>query len=91
MPPIMSARAGEVLVVGRSYSPALLGWCSAMPSSLLWHSRSSSTTLGPADVCTYTQSFGLLCARAIVMPTFAASSQKTTRYLSVREKRRVPK
>jgi hypothetical protein len=59
MPPRMSAREREVLVVGRSYSPAFLGWCSAMRSSLIWNSRSSSATLGTADFCACTQSFGL--------------------------------
>jgi hypothetical protein len=49
MPPSMSAREREVLVVGRSYAPALLGWCSAMYSSLTWNPRSSSSTLGTPD------------------------------------------
>ena len=49
MPPSMSAREREVLVVGRSYAPALLGWCSTMRSSLTWYPRSSSSTLGTPD------------------------------------------
>src|SRR4029453_6382696 len=52
MPPSMSAREREVLVVGRSYAPALLGWCSTMRSSLTWYPRSSSSTLGTSDCCT---------------------------------------
>jgi hypothetical protein len=47
--PIISPREREVLVVGRSYAPALLGWCSAMYSSLTWNPRSSSSTLGTPD------------------------------------------
>ena len=47
--PIMSAREREVPAVGRSYSPAFLGWCSAMYSSLTWNPRSSSSTLGTPD------------------------------------------
>jgi hypothetical protein len=42
MIPMMSASEREVPVLGRSYSPAFLGWCSAMRSSLTWNSRSSS-------------------------------------------------
>jgi hypothetical protein len=49
MMPMMSASEREVPVVGRSYSPAFLGWCSAMRSSLIWTSRSSSVTLGTPD------------------------------------------
>lgn len=52
MPPSLSAREREVLVVGRSYAPALLGWCSAMRSSLTWNPRSSSATLGTSDCWT---------------------------------------
>ena len=87
MPPSMSAREREVLVVGRSYAPALLGWCSTMRSSLTWYPRSSSSTLGTADCCACTQSCGLLYSRAILMPNVAASPQKPAMYLSAREKR----
>jgi hypothetical protein len=76
MPPSMSAREREVLVVGRSYAPALLGWCSAMRSSLTWYPRSSSATLGTPDCCACTQSVSLLCSKAIFMPTVAAFPQK---------------
>ena len=62
MPPSMRAREREVLVVGRSYAPALLGWCSAMRSSLTWNPRSSSATLGTPDGCAGTPSCGLLCS-----------------------------
>ena len=50
--PMMSASEREVPVVGRSYSPAFLGWSSAMRSSLTWNSRSSSATLGTSDCWT---------------------------------------
>jgi hypothetical protein len=49
IPPIMSAREREVPVMGRSYSPALLGWCSAMHDSLTWNSRCLSGTLSAPD------------------------------------------
>ena len=91
MPPRMSAREREVLVVGHSYAPALLGWCSAMRSSLTWYPRSSSATLGTPDCCTSHPGGWLVMLKAIVMPTLAASSQKTARYLSAREKRRCVK
>jgi hypothetical protein len=87
MPPRMSAREREVLVVGRSYAPAVLGWCSTMRSSLPWYPRSSSATLGTADCWACTQSCGLLYSRAILMPNVAASPQKPVMYLSAREKR----
>ena len=91
MPPSMSAREREVLVVGRSYAPAFLGWCSAMRSSLTWYPRSSSATLGTPDCCASHPGGWLAMLRAIVMPTLAASSQKTARYLSAREKKRYVK
>jgi hypothetical protein len=49
MPPIMSARELEVPVMGRSYSPAFLGWGSAIQYSLIWNSRCLSCTLSAPD------------------------------------------
>jgi hypothetical protein len=83
MPPSMSAREREVLVVGRSYAPALLGWCSAMRSSLTWNPRSSSATLGTSDCWTSHPGVGLLCSSNCYAKRCCFPSE--TRQVSVRE------
>ena len=74
MPPIMSASEREVPVVGRSYSPAFLGWLSAMRSSLTWNSRSSSATLGIPDCCVCHPGFWIsLSTRQLLCQTLLLS------------------
>jgi hypothetical protein len=60
MMPIMMARELEVPVIGRSYSPAFLGWFSAMCYSFTWNSKSSSCTLGSQASVPATQGLGFL-------------------------------
>ena len=86
MPPSMSAREREVLVVGRSYAPALLGWCSAMRSSFPWNPRSSSATLGTADCCASHPGVWLVCSSNCYAKR-CCFALETSQELSARAKR----
>jgi hypothetical protein len=86
MPPRMSARAREVLVVGHSYAPALLGWCSAMRFSLAWYPRSCSATLGTPTAVPRTQGVGLLCS-SNCYANLGCFLPENSQYLSARKKR----
>ena len=83
MMPIMRAIELEVPVIGRSYSPAFLGWFSAIRNSFVKDYRCSSYTLG---ILAFYTCGTATCAtghrhwcneKAILMPNFSPSFYET--------------
>src|SRR4030095_14068965 len=83
MMPIMRAIELEVPVIGRSYSPAFLGWFSAIRNSFVKDYRCSSYTLGilafyTCGTAIYATGHRNWCnEKAILMPNFSPSFCET--------------